>query len=714
MKRNRLFYAGIILLFLCISALFLNRAYRKLTYIELITANDIADTYTALLSPGAELTQEFEMPYSILRGVSVQIDTFARDNNSSWIFSITESASGELVYQTNFDASLIVDSGYHFFELERNILCKKGQLYAFRITARDVDEGSALAFWRSGESSVENAALRYNEEAIDGDLCFKIYGGEVDFWWSGFTLLLLLWAAFLLWRFLWLKNHKLPLSSDAFFMSASVAALAFLLRAGFCVSSHFCDEYDNFLGGMVIANGGVLYRDYVTQHTPVMYYLCSVFARLGAGSVPQFRLSYYLFEAVVWAVLYFRHRGFFENKILFLLACLPPFLLFSTIVPESAQVLSDGFQGLCCVVLLLEFLRYCEDKTLGPSRCCIVSFAVWGSIGAAFISLYALVWVVLAVFFLECLRLTKEKTDAKSLLRRYFCLIACMLLPPVAAIAYFKANGALGIAFEQFYTFNREVYPKYLGGLGSNLLQPFINSAQNFFWLFSDRVNAILNATASQVTLLQLLIAFFSLLTLILLFRKRRYIESVTIFLVLCCSASRGYGFHGLAAWHIMIFLIAVYHRDLLEHFPRLKSPVFVLILVSCISIYTGSLGNHLLSKQTPLSDFESEVVSLTEDGEDIFYDIWTYNTLYFAYKDRYPVNDAVFMLPWYMDWYEDNNIEDLVREQPRLAVYNPLSETWGHRDYNTAFVANLKAAYTQLSEDPASGWRYFVWLKNE
>ena len=47
-------------------------------------------------------------------------------------------------------------------------------------------------------------------------------------------------------------------------------------------SPGFTDESDNFIGGMVVASGGRMYRDFVSQHMPVMYYICAVLKMLGA------------------------------------------------------------------------------------------------------------------------------------------------------------------------------------------------------------------------------------------------------------------------------------------------------------------------------------------------------------------------------------------------------------------------------------------------
>ena len=66
-------------------------------------------------------------------------------------------------------------------------------------------------------------------------------------------------------------------------------------------SPGFTDESDNFIGGMVVASGGRMYRDFVSQHMPVMYYICAVLKMLGADSVYEFRLYFYVILAVMWS-----------------------------------------------------------------------------------------------------------------------------------------------------------------------------------------------------------------------------------------------------------------------------------------------------------------------------------------------------------------------------------------------------------------------------
>lgn len=78
-------------------------------------------------------------------------------------------------------------------------------------------------------------------------------------------------------------------------------------------------------------------------------------------------------------------------------------------------------------------------------------------------------------------------------------------------------------------------------------------------------------------------------------------------------------------------------------------------------------------------------------------------------HKDN--VNPAVFMLLWYMDWYEQRDVDALLTEQPRVVIYDPERVTWTYDHYNNTFDAALASNYTRLGD---SGWQYYIWVRND
>lgn len=710
-SKKRLMAISISLIALFIVAILVYRICNiKLTYLEYTTLNSEADTYVHITNNGQIISQEFVMPYDIFHGISIKIGTFARDNNSIWRISVVEDGTDKTIVEKDFNASLITNKQFHLYSFGKNYSVNKGEKYRLVITPVKVSDVTSLAFYRSDNSRIEEAELYVGEEKMDGDLCIAVYGGDKDLWWIGFSLLIFIYLAAMVLRGIIAFRAK-KIWQDKIFMSMVCAAIVFLLLFSFAVSESFTDETDNLRGGMIIANGGVLYRDYVTQHTPVMYYLCGLFALLGAGSIQQFRLSYYLLEAIAWGLLYYRHSELIGKLRMLFLAILETVFISSIISPQGYQVLSDGLQGFLFVALLLEFIGYYRDNNLGWRRSAVISCCIWGSFGAVFISAYALVWIFIAVFFLEIVHHIKNKTTIKGMIQRYYRLFVSVLIPFICAVVYFKANHSLRRAFDQFYSFNREVYSQYIGGMGENIAQPFINAYKNFFNIIANNFNSIIIAQATNVVILQLFVSVAAIVVIIRMAVRKRYTESFLLFNVMCCSATRGFGFHGLAAWYVAIFIMVTFSDFSIKN-KSIYYPVIGVTGIILFSTYVNAVADNLLYKQTAVSKIDNYIIDITEDGEKILIDAWCDDSLYLCFKDRYPANRVVYMLPWYMDWYEQDTIDDLLYYTPKLVVFNENSQTWKYENYANAFLQELKANYTRVSDNPDDGWPYYIWMR--
>ncbi len=59
----------------------------RLTYIEYSNISTNIDKTIPIETVGTELTQSFNMPYSILDSIAIRIGTYGQDNNSIWLFS---------------------------------------------------------------------------------------------------------------------------------------------------------------------------------------------------------------------------------------------------------------------------------------------------------------------------------------------------------------------------------------------------------------------------------------------------------------------------------------------------------------------------------------------------------------------------------------------------------------------------------------------------
>ena len=710
MKKILFILSILTLIYLTVLGVFLGRNH--LTYLESSSVNLDHDSYIVINNTADELIQDFVMPYDIIHGFSVQIGTFARDNNSEWDISLTD-ASGREYHSKHFNASLIEDSGFFYVDFNRNIRVTKNAFYKVRVSASKVSPDSALAYYVSNKAK-EGLTLNIGNRKYDGTLCLKIIGGAPDLWWPGFIVILSLIVFLFLLRINFVLRRNIKWFQDGAVQACLVGMLSFLLLFSFCITYQFTDETDNLLGGITIAKGGVLYRDYVTQHTPFVYYLCGLFALFGAKSAEQFRLSYYLFVSVVWGLLYMRHRRQFGRKMIMLpLAVILITNSMALSLPRAGgMILSDNVQGLCFVALLLEFLKYFEEKTINWDRAVIVSICIMGSLGSAFVSAFSLIWFALAFLVAEVRGCNAVNTSFSWLFNRYWKLVAAVFLPLVLVAVYFAANHALGRAFDQFYSFNRDVYSKYTGGFGQNAFAPFVISIRNLFGTIVDSLNSMMNSKATTTMVLQLIILISALSVTVCLTRKKQFLKAALIFSVLCCAGVRGYAsFHGMAAWYVAVMIIVLFYDELFESVFKIAAPALVVVCAYSLSIYINDIGDNILYRQQVVSDFDAYVISISDEHENLMVDSLGFNSLYYLYKNRNIVNRTQYILPWYMDWYEQDMIDDLLKYKPRFVLFNDDQDVWSHYNhFANGFLNMLQQHYTRTADKNSDAGKSHIW----
>lgn len=669
-----------IILWLLLAFTFAFLAINKLTYLEFSERNHSDGNYTAITNMNQNITYDFNSPYQILSGFSFLIGTFARDNNSAWLVELYDKDSNKLVAKEKFSGSPIADNQWHYIDFGK-LWIDKTKNYELKISALNVAPDTALAFY-SG----------------NGKVCVRIFGSDFDFWWLGLVIFCSVFVLLMILRFASLEKKNIKFFDDNIFCGMLICCAVFALLFFFKARNVFIDENDNMNGGFLIARGRVLYRDYVTQHTPFAYYLCSLFALFGAKSIEQFRLSFYLLEGIVFGLLYIRHSVHFGKIKMSVLPLLEIIVVNTVVADYGHMILSDSIEGICFVALLLEFLRYYDDGKIDWSRAIIVSLCIWFSFGSAFVSAFALVWIFLAVVFIEVRKIAKKETSFSNEFAKYTRLVVSVLVPVIIAALYFKLNHSFKEAVRQFYLFNRRVYPLY-GSYGQNVFSPFVFALINYCNEITNRTTSIIDAKDVIVNLTGSLILAGAFITdLNSAIKTKKILPSLVTFLVMIMSGTRGYGFHGIAAWNVAVLIVVLNYKNLKIRISAKNTPVFAFCYLFLCFPFLSRIYDEMLKKQSPISDFESMVIDSTNDGEKILLDGWVSVPNYMLAKNRLPVNKALYMLPWYMDWYEDDTIVELIKNQPRFAIFNENAECWGHRGFTRRLYAYLNENYTSIA----------------
>ena len=115
---------------------------------------------------------------------------------------------------------------------------------------------------------------------------------------------------------------------------------------------------------------------------------------------------------------------------------------------------------------------------------------------------------------------------------------------------------------------------------------------------------------------------------------------------------------------------------------------------------YMNNYTMYLFKKAEPITNLDQKIISQTADAEEIFFDIYSNPSVYLIEKNRLPINRLGFILPWYMDWYELDTIDDLRNKHPKLVVYDEDLKAWEIAGYDDYLRKYLHENYEQTLEN--------------
>ena len=550
---------------------------------------------------------------------------------------------------------------------------------------------------------------------------FTLYGGSRARFWVILSVIFTFFILLFFLRAYRVLHRGNAVFKDAWIRSILVGTLAFCsiaIYASLKLADNL-DEMDNMIGGMILAaQHKVIYRDYITQHTPVAYWLGWLYALLGAQSVEQFRLLLHVSYGVIWGLVWFRHKDSPRSRAVALMAPAWGFFSHVFIAQFTGTMLSDNIQGLAMAVLLLELVGYFEDHALTLARMVIVSLCIFASVGSAFISIYAIAAAALAVLAADLF--AHRKKGIGFFAGRYVLLFGIIAVPFVLSIVYFAANGALKTAFDQAYRFNVEVYPNYTGGFGTDKLAPVKGAFRTFYKMVRRDTLHILNHKTNITEVVQMVMTVLALLPCLVNLLRRRVAEGIGIFFFIIMQAIRDtQGFHSGMLWHVVTMYALLNLPGMGGVFDQVRQSLFgtgragdrtraalpvlvpvlymVLILVWIGKPYyynfRGLMYERMMLPDVSERDLDRD--RLMGENEPTFY---TTTSLFLLYKGHYPVNRLVWLFPWYCEWFEEEAAQQLEEALPKTAIYDPEDVIW-KRKYFTPHIKEVIDKYYEPSK---------------
>lgn len=475
------------------------------------------------------------------------------------------------------------------------------------------------------------------------------------------------------------------------------------------------DELDIMVLGKGIAKGQLLYVEALSQHMPFSYYISALFYKLGAISVTQQRIAFYVFFSLLWTSIVFLYRKKVDKRALVLY----PFLHCCMIqnYDLGTQILSEHLAGIGAIILLLEFIIFSREQKLTMKSCILISLAIVLTFGTIFIAIYPIFFIGVGVVLIEIRCKIEKKIKLKDwivmLLQKYIKLIIVVAIPWVMLLCYYILTHSLSEFINGAYTINREIYPKYNGGTGSNIFSMFFVPIE----MISNFIKYGFNlAEWNYTVVLQWIYIIGGIIYIIESFKNEGKIVGIVSLLYTFALGIRGiFNFHGTACVEVLAFMttyvLCVYgfrNRDAFSRLSFVKRWCIVMVFIVIASGYCNNISQIANIKLTEEQTNESKVISeITDKDESIW--MLTFDNQDAMLSDRTVVG-ASPTTPWTWEGFGKKQFKKFKKNAPRVAIFTEEHECWGYKikNYAPEVVKYVKKNYT-LMPDTSN-----VYVRNE
>ncbi len=323
----------------------------------------------------------------------------------------------------------------------------------------------------------------------------------------------------------------LIISTKLFVKAYAVDILLLLLAfAVFCLSTFYAvttDDMDNFLGGKLILNGELPYKDFFTHHMPGMYLLSAVIYPLTGGNPFAYR---FIFNIVLFLLIFVCYKVISlkvsrDSARLFVILMTLSHTIALNHVPVAESLV------VYAVVLALILIFY-ETSAFGLKIIAIISALLFA---IPFFALsYIFVAIILYIALLAQIIYKKGFTEVSKSFKYIFTCLGLLALPYVIFVFYLLSSNSLNSFIFNNIDFNSTYYGPMVGEEGGSPLKILWN---------------IINGSVGRVALLSqnlfnplysiqiLIISGFGLLSGLFWMQKKKFLSIVIILLALLLDA---------------------------------------------------------------------------------------------------------------------------------------------------------------------------------
>lgn len=469
-----------------------------------------------------------------------------------------------------------------------------------------------------------------------------------------------------------------------------IVIVSFLLLLTFKNNMEFCDECDNMLGGMTIARGGHIYGEFPSQHTPLMYYIMSIFSFVGIKGVVGLRIAFYGLLSLIFGFIYYRYSKHVGKIPIILYVLLGILNLANYMLAYS--ITSEQLQSQALVIIFLELLLFIKNKKLLKHSELIICLSIFASVWVAVVSVIPCFFAVLIFLIFDIKYYIEENKTIKKYLKHFFVdykkILIYGFLPFIIALLIIFITGNFSNFMYQAYYLNTDVYSKYTG-YTSNIFNTVITTFINYYRFIISEIKAFPNY---HFAIVNVVIMLLNLIALVVNFRKNK-LASILLFMYVVVCGNRAFnGFHGIP------FMMVTFINYSLAIYSIKNKKIFYIFAVSVLALFSIKFIRNVVRVNVPSENNYDLTMKLTKDNNYVYFD--NMDTCGYVNTGLLPASKFTTLVPWFQEKYEKDVIKELKKNKPNVIYFEPNDDIWGHeyKDFSKKLYNYIKENYVYFS----------------
>ncbi|MFO0703163.1 MAG: hypothetical protein U0525_00345 [Patescibacteria group bacterium] len=525
-----------------------------------------------------------------------------------------------------------------------------------------------------------------------------------------------------------IKSLTKQISKYRLYIFLSGLSLAIFLSNSIYIA--YPDEFVNVLGGKIILQGLLPYKDYFDHHMPFAWYLGSLLLFISKGNFIIFRILWGVLQYLLYLMLglwIFRNHKKFALWYFVYLLVVPAFNEYFWLHLFLGDALAAIFFTVSMIMIFLETLERSNSKLIWIVAPLSVTLLIFSSLSFLYLGIVLLLWIAYLYFDHELKREWESILKVKNL-KRISLLVFVFVLPYFIYGGYLLITGSFKDFLFANFTYNTEHYISIDGYARAARFNPIrfsLTLINNFWKAFLPSIGQLSDLTLYQpIAKMSSLALFF----LMLIFFRRSKIYGVLYLLTISFLAPRSsqlvlaketdyqmgvYLTAGFFASFFVLYVITTLYKEEKYPYKKIVNGVAYIwiglyllssILFMLYNSYSVWYGRYMgtLPPIVNYSYVAEYIDNLVSPGETYWIGPFEAHNHYFVKKGKF-ASKYPSLLPQFAesDYLRNDFINEMERTKPTLIVFKHAMGIFGTPadKFGAFFLDWMKGKYVSCKE---------------